>query len=78
MSEIFQDLALLVSEQGEHIDNIQTNIESAANNTARGAREPAREPLPWRARGRMCMFGVLLIIVIVALILVLKFALKMI
>ena len=31
-----------------------------------------------RARGRMCMFGVLLIIVIVALILVLKFALKMI
>jgi syntaxin 7 len=79
VSEIFQDLALLVSEQGEHIDNIQTNIESAANNTARGARELARASrYQRRARGRMCMFGVLLIIVIVALILVLKFALKMI
>ena len=76
VSEIFQDLALLVSEQGEHIDNIQTNIESAANNTARGA--PQARASRGRARGWMCMFGVLLIIVIVALILVLKFALKMI
>ena len=78
VSEIFQDLALLVSEQGEHIDNIQTNIESAANNTARGAELARASRYQRRARGRMCMFGVLLIIVIVALILVLKFALKMI
>ena len=49
MSEIFQDLALS-SEQGEHIDNIQTNIESAANNTARGARELARASRHQRAR----------------------------
>ena len=39
VSEIFQDLALLVDEQGTHIDNIQTNIESAATQTERGVQE---------------------------------------
>ena len=36
VAECFQDLALLVGEQGAHIDNIQTNLETAAERTAKG------------------------------------------
>ena len=56
-----------------------TEARRVRGHAERGARELARASrYQRRARGRMCMFGVLLIIVIVALILVLKFALKMI
>ena len=32
-------MQLLVNEQGTHIDNIQTNIETAANNTDKGVQQ---------------------------------------
>lgn len=78
MHEIFQDLALLVDEQGTHIDNIQTNIESANRQTAKGVKQLATASRSQRKnRKRMCCFAVLLIFILVALMLVLKFALHL-
>eukprot|EP00310_Coccolithus_braarudii_P015034 CAMPEP_0183352762 /NCGR_PEP_ID=MMETSP0164_2-20130417/30296_1 /TAXON_ID=221442 /ORGANISM="Coccolithus pelagicus ssp braarudi, Strain PLY182g" /LENGTH=280 /DNA_ID=CAMNT_0025525289 /DNA_START=135 /DNA_END=977 /DNA_ORIENTATION=- len=75
VSEIFQDLALLVTEQGEHIDNIQTNIESAAQQTSRGVRELAKANRSQkRARSRLCCLALAMIVLLVVFILVLKFA----
>ena len=39
VSEIFQDLAVLVQDQGEHIDNIETNIIQTNNYIKRGERQ---------------------------------------
>lgn len=35
ISELFQDMSLLVSAQGEQLDNIESNISSVANDTQR-------------------------------------------
>ncbi|EOD30979.1 syntaxin E [Emiliania huxleyi CCMP1516] len=70
VSEIFQDLALLVNEQGTQIDNIQTNIETAAASTTRGVRELVRaDASQRRQRKRTCclMMCVLVIILIIVL-----------
>mgnify|MGYP006135789225 FL=1 len=78
MHEIFQDLALLVDEQGTHIDNIQTNIESANRQTAKAVTQLAKASRSQRKnRKRMCCFALLLLFILVALMLVLKFALHM-
>jgi hypothetical protein len=75
VSEIFQDLALLVDEQGAHIDNIQTNIESAGSQTAKGVQQLAKASRSQKkSRGRLCCCAVTLLIGVVALVLVLKFA----
>ena len=75
VSEIFQDLALLVDEQGAHIDNIQTNIESAGSQTAKGVQQLAKASRSKKKnRGRLCCCAVTLLIGLVALVLVLKFA----
>ena len=77
VAEIFQDLALLVNEQGAQIDNIETNIETAAGNTERGVRELARASnYQRRARGRMCIIGACVLVLLIILILVLKFGLR--
>jgi len=77
VAEIFQDLALLVNEQGEAIDNIQTNIESASKHTTRGVKElKSANRRQRRARSRMCIFAVCLLVFLVIMVLVLKFALK--
>lgn len=78
VSEIFQDLALLVTEQGDHIDNIQTNIESAAAQTSRGVRELAKANRSQkRARSRLCCLALSMIVLLVVFILVLKYAFKL-
>ena len=75
VSEIFQDLALLVDEQGAHIDNIQTNIESAGSQTAKGVQQLAKASRSQKKnRGRLCCCAVTLLIGLVALVLTLKFA----
>ena len=56
MAEIFQDLALLVEEQGAQIDNIQTNLETAANQTSRGVHQLTRAAQHQRkSRWRVCV-----------------------
>merc|ERR1712146_666681 len=78
VSEIFQDLALLVDEQGTHIDNIQTNIESAARQTGKGVQQLASASRSQRKnRSRMCCLAMVLIFFLIALILVLKFAMHL-
>ena len=73
VAEIFQDLALLVSEQGEQIDNIQTNIEAANMQTQRGVRELAKANRSQkRARSRLCCVAGVCIGALVLLLLILK------
>lgn len=73
VAEIFQDLALLVSEQGEQIDNIQTNIEVANMQTQRGVRELTKANRSQkRARTRLCCVAGVCIGALVLLLLILK------
>jgi len=77
VADIMQDLALLVNEQGSHIDNIQTNIETAHVNTTRGVKELARaNNYQRKTRGRMCIISVCVLVILIVLVLVLKFGLK--
>ena len=39
VSEMFQDLSILIHDQREHIDNIETNITQASNYTERCTRQ---------------------------------------
>ena len=39
VSELFQDISILVSHQGERIDNIETNISNTLNNTEKASLE---------------------------------------
>ena len=71
--------ALLVNEQGQQIDNIQTNIESAATMTNQGAAQLAiASRSQRRARSRMCIIAIcvlaILIIIVVVLVNMNKFA----
>ena len=73
VSEIFQDLALLVDEQGTHIDNIQTNIESANRQTGKGVQQLASASRSQRKnRSRMCCCAVLFIFILVGVLVVLQ------
>ena len=77
VADIFQDLALLVNEQGTHIDNIQTNIEQTATRTEAGVRELARaSQYQRRAKTRICIIIACVLAVIVILVIVLKYGLK--
>jgi uncharacterized phage infection (PIP) family protein YhgE len=73
VNEIFQDLALLVNEQGTQIDNIQTNIETAATRTNAGVRELARASRSQRrARGRMLIITACVLVLLIVLYVVLR------
>ena len=77
VAEIFNDLALLVNEQGTQIDNIQTNIETAHSQTTRGVKELARASKSQRkARSRMCIIAICVMAVLIILVLVLKFGMN--
>jgi len=67
LHEIFEDINALVVEQGDHIDNIQTNIEKASNHQALAVTELVAASRHQR-RSRKCMcwgiIGVMLAVVI--------------
>ena len=76
VAEIFQDLALLVDEQGTHIDHIQTNIQSAHREVDKGMQQLARASSSQKqARARMCFCAAFLIALLVVGILILHFGL---
>ena len=78
VNEIFQDLALLVNEQGTQIDNIQTNIETAATRTERGVRELARASRSQRkSRGRILITTACVLLLIIILYVVLHLTHKL-
>ena len=72
VQELFSDMALLVNNQGEHIDNIQINIENSATNVERAnkqllsASKYQEKKRKW-CRRIMCLF--ILVILIILLIL---------
>ena len=75
VAEIFQDLALLVDEQGTHIDNIQTNIESAGRQVDKGVQQLARASRSQKKnRARLCFCAAFLITLLIVGILILHFA----
>uniref|UniRef100_A0A7S3FA61 t-SNARE coiled-coil homology domain-containing protein n=1 Tax=Haptolina ericina TaxID=156174 RepID=A0A7S3FA61_9EUKA len=68
LHEIFQDINALVAEQGDHIDNIQTNIEKASNHQARAVTELVSASRHQR-RGRRAMCWVVIMVVVLMIIL---------
>lgn len=73
--EIYQDMNALVREQGEHIDNIQTNIEKAGNHQERAVRElVSASRYQRRSKKCMCWLIVLVIILLIVCIIILKVA----
>ncbi len=75
ISELFQDMSMLVSAQGEQLDNIESNISSAANNTQRANSELLKANKYQRKRRKryFCFSSIILTII---LIIVLLFILK--
>mmetsp|Transcript_15200 Transcript_15200/g.25871 ORF Transcript_15200/g.25871 Transcript_15200/m.25871 type:complete len:272 (-) Transcript_15200:183-998(-) len=77
LAEIFQDIHSLVSEQGDHIDNIQTNIEAANNHQTRAVKElVSASRHQRRSKKLMCCSIVMVVLVTIILILVAKFAMN--
>lgn len=74
VADIYQDLALLVQEQGSQIDNIQTNIESAATQTERGIAELVKANTHQKKnRSRMCLIALGIMALMVVIVLALKY-----
>jgi len=67
LHEIFEDLNALVVEQGDHIDNIQTNIEKANNHQAAAVTELVAASRHQR-RSRKCMCWIIILVVILLIV----------
>jgi len=62
--EIFVDLSNLVSEQGEMIDNIESNVETSVDQTSKGVEElRAASKYQRSARTKMCILALILVII---------------
>jgi len=78
VNDIFRDLARLVEDQGEMIDNIQTNIVSASQNVEAGLKEVKEaDKSQQSSRKKLCFLAIfvtvlLAIVVIVVVVLVKK------
>ena len=75
ISELFQDMSMLVSSQGEQIDNIEININSAANNTEQANVQlikAKKYQKKLRTRTCYCMIFLLVILIIIILTLLLS------
>jgi len=73
VAEMFKDLQTLVHDQQEHIDIIETNIESAHNHTDAGYKElVAAEQYQKKARRKLCCIVVIVVVVITLIVLVFK------
>ena len=71
VSELFSDLAVLVSAQGDVIDNIQTNIENTNHNVERGTRHIVKaNKYQMKKRKCYCLVGLFFMIGIVIVILI--------
>lgn len=73
ISELFTDMALLVTQQGETINSIQDNIEASANNTEKAViqlNKAKKYQSKYRIRSLYCfiiMFIILLIVIIIVI-----------
>ena len=74
ISELFQDMSLLVTQQGQNLDNIQSNIESSVNyiESANFQLNKAKN-YQYKKRSRFCCLFLLLFIIIVIILLIIIF-----
>jgi len=73
VAEMFKDLQVLVGEQQEHIDNIETNVISAENHTKAGYSELQQaETYQKKARQKQCCILFLILAVVGIIVLVVK------
>ena len=70
VNEIFQDLAVLVNEQGQMIDDIEANIVSTAVRTKDARRELTKADKSQKAaRNKMICLAIVIAVVLIVLIL---------
>ncbi|XP_072170384.1 syntaxin-12-like isoform X1 [Diadema setosum] len=77
VNEIFRDLSMMVSEQGEMIDSIEANVDRAGDNVEEGAKQLATASrYQKKARKKMfcifCILAVVAIVIVIALVVLLK------
>jgi len=73
VAEMFKDLHVLVGEQQEHIDNIESNVESAREHTKQGHEELVQaEQYQKKARRKQCCILFIILAVVGIIVLVLK------
>lgn len=73
VGEIFQDLAVLVNEQGDMVNDIESNIISTHGHTDHARKELVKAASHQKsARNRMCMLSVILIVFVVVLVLMIQ------
>ena len=71
VGEIFQDLAVLVNEQGDMVDDIESHITSTHANTDQAGREIGRAASHQKgARNRLCVSAVLCVVMLVILLII--------
>ena len=71
ISELFTDMALLVTQQGETINSIQDNIEASANNTEKAViqlNKTKKYQSKYRIRSLYCFIIIFIILLIVIII----------
>ena len=73
ISELFQDMSLLVTQQCQNLDNIQSNIESSVNyiDSANFQLNKAKN-YQYKKRSRFCCLILPLFIIIILLIIIFK------
>lgn len=74
VNEMFQDLAVLVSDQGHQVQTIDDHIASTAERTREGVREVAKAEKTQRAYQNKCLWLWLFAAIVVSVVLMLLFA----
>merc|ERR1712017_24719 len=73
VGEIFQDLAVLVHEQGDMVNDIESNIISSHGHTQQAGKELVKAAAHQKsARNRMCIIAVILLVFLIVLILIMQ------
>jgi len=77
VNEIFVDLSNLVVEQGEMIDNIESNVESSVVDTSKGVEELSQASKYQKStRSKMCILALILVVVAGVSVLIIYFLYK--
>merc|ERR1739848_377641 len=73
VGEIFQDLAVLVNEQGDMVDDIEANIISTSGHTSEANKQLVKAAKHQKsARKQLCMLSFILIVVLVVIVMALN------
>eukprot|EP00029_Vermamoeba_vermiformis_P011750 TRINITY_DN6551_c0_g1_i1.p1 TRINITY_DN6551_c0_g1~~TRINITY_DN6551_c0_g1_i1.p1 ORF type:complete len:338 (-),score=46.22 TRINITY_DN6551_c0_g1_i1:54-1067(-) len=73
LQQLFVDMAMLVTEQGEMIDSVENNIENAIAYVAKGKVE-LKKANKWQTRNRKCIIAIIVLSVVAAAIIAIVLA----